>query len=119
MWQPKKLGIGPIRGHIRDMKRPLGPKERQIMNFLRDRVFAAVLQSKSASAGLKSGVRLTMLRMEDRNAAGMVNYFWKAIRGTERSVGFAKKMEREGFDRFEEALEEFRDRFDDRFLRQP
>jgi hypothetical protein len=41
-----------------------------------------------------------------------------AIVGTERSIGFAVLMRQEGFDRFEEALEEFRERFDDRFLRE-
>jgi hypothetical protein len=34
----------------------------------------------------------------------------------EGAAGFAALMRQEGFDRFEEALEEFRVRFDDRFL---
>jgi hypothetical protein len=46
----------------------------------------------------------------------MVQYYWSAIFGTERSKGFAALMKKEGFGRFEEALEEFRDRFDQRFL---
>jgi hypothetical protein len=57
------------------------------------------------------------MRLEQRNAAGMVHYFWSAIIGTERSIGFAAKMKAEGFTRFEEVLEDFRLRFDDRFLR--
>lgn len=32
---------------------------------------------------------------------------------------FAAKMRKEGFDRFEEALEEFRVRFNDAFLKAP
>jgi len=47
----------------------------------------------------------------------MVHYYWSAIIGTERSIGFAARMRQEGFTRFEEALEEFRVRFDDAFLR--
>ena len=87
------------------------------MGFLHQRIFDTVLQSPSASENLKQGVRLTIMRMEQRDAAGMIQYYWSAIIGTERSIGFAAKMRQEGFDRFEEALEEFRVRFDDRFLR--
>jgi len=52
-----------------------------------------------------------------RDAAGVVQYYWSAIIGTERSSGFAERVPKEGFTRFEEALEEFRVRFDNRFLR--
>jgi hypothetical protein len=50
--------------------------------------------------------------MSQRDAAGMIHYFWSAVVGTERSKGFAAQMRREGFDRFEEAIEEFRACFD-------
>lgn len=95
----------------------LGPKEQEIMDFLHERIFGPVLASPNASASLKSGIRLTMMRMEQRDAAGMVQYYWSAIIGTERSIGFAARMREEGFTRFEEALEEFRLRFDNAFLR--
>jgi len=48
---------------------------------------------------------------------GMVQYYWSAIIGTERSKGFAAQMRKEGFGRFEEALEEFRELFDEKFLK--
>ena len=95
----------------------LGPKEQEIMDFLQERIFGPVLASPDASASLKSGIRLTMTRMEQRDAAGMIQYYWSAIIGTERSIGFAARMREEGFTRFEEALEEFRLRFDNAFLR--
>lgn len=95
----------------------LGHKEQEIMDFLHERIFGPVLASPDASASLKSGIRLTMTRMEQRDAAGMVQYYWSAIIGTERSIGFAARMRDEGFTRFEEALEEFRLRFDNAFLR--
>ena len=86
-------------------------KEEEIMQFLHERVFDPVLNSPTASKELKQGVRLTILRMRDRDALGMVSYFWSAVTGTEKSIRFARMMEEEGFDRFEEALVEFRDRF--------
>lgn len=94
-------------------------KQQQIMDYLHEHIFDPILTSPSASESLKQGVRYTIMRMEQRDAAGMVQYFWSAIIGTERSVGFAAKMKTEGFTRFEEVLEEFRVRFDDRFLRRP
>jgi hypothetical protein len=65
------------------------------------------------------GSAQSIMRMEQRDAVGMVQYYWSAIIGTEHSISFAALMREEGFDRFEEALEEFRVRFDDKFLRQP
>ncbi len=97
----------------------LGQKEQEIMAFLDQRIFDKILQSATASEKLKQGVRGTIMRMEQRDAAGMIQYYWSAIIGTERSIGFAALLRQEGFDRFEEALEEFRIRFDDRFLALP
>jgi hypothetical protein len=97
----------------------LGPKEQEIMNFLHQHIFDAILNSPVATEGLKQGVRYTIMRMEERDATGMIQYYWSAIVGTGRSIGFAARMRKEGFDRFEEALEEFRVRFDDKFLRRP
>jgi hypothetical protein len=47
----------------------------------------------------------------------MVRYYRAAIVGTERSTEFARQMRAEGFTRFEEVIDEFRDRFNDRWLR--
>ena len=99
------------------MEPQLGTKEREIMDFLHHRIFDLILQSPEASEKLKQGVRYTIMRMEQRDAAGMIKYYWSAIIGTERSIGFSALMRQEGFSRFEEALEEFRLRFDDDFLR--
>ena len=86
------------------------------MDFLHQRIFDPILQSGNASQRLVQGVRYTIMRMEQRDAAGMVQYYWSAIIGTERSLSFAALMRQEGFARFEEALEEFRIRFDNVLL---
>jgi len=97
--------------------KPLGPKEQEIMDFLYETVFNPILNSSHASSKLKQGVRLTITRLERLDGLGMVNYYWNAIKGTERSKGFAALMHREGFERFEEAIDDFRDRFDPKRLR--
>lgn len=91
-------------------------KEQELMGFLESKVFQPVLSSKAASSKLKAGVRMTMVRMNERDATGMVQYFWSAIVGTERSVGFAHMMKQEGFVRFEEVIDDFRIRFNDKWL---
>ena len=58
------------------------------------------------------------MRMNERsNAYGIVQYYWSAIIGTERSTKFAKQMRNEGFTRFEEVIDEFRERFNDKWFR--
>ncbi|MBD8651499.1 hypothetical protein IFT66_10455 [Rhizobium sp. CFBP 13726] len=99
------------------MVKKLGRKEQQIMDFLHERVFDPILASGEASESLKRGIRYTKMRMEERDAPGMVKYYWSAIVGTEPSINFAALMRNEGFARFEEAIDEFRMRFDDTFLR--
>jgi hypothetical protein len=94
-----------------------GPKEREILTFLHERIFDPILNSGTASERLKQGVRYTIVRLGERDAAGMIQYYWSAIVGTERSIGFAAQMRQEGFGRFEEAIDEFRLLFNDDFLR--
>ena len=54
--------------------------------------------------------------MKKLKANSMVNYYWAAIVGTENSTKFAKQMKAEGFTRFEEVIDEFRDKFNDIWL---
>jgi predicted glycosyl hydrolase (DUF1957 family) len=91
-------------------------KEEEIMAFLNQNVFEPILTSPRASNSLKQGVRCTIMRMLERDALGMINYYWSAIVGTDRSVEFARNMRDEGFTRFEEVIDEFRDRFNDRWI---
>ena len=94
-------------------------KKRELMIFLHEHVFDPILQSNLASNRLKQGVNYTIMRMKERDPAGMVQYYWSAIIGTERSIQFAEDMRREGFTRFEdpEVLDEFRRRFNDDWIR--
>jgi predicted glycosyl hydrolase (DUF1957 family) len=86
-------------------------KEDEIMNFLHKNVFDPILSSPIASSRLKQGVRLTITRMRQRDALGMMSYYWSAIIGTDRSTRFANEMRQEGVTRFEETIDEFRERF--------
>lgn len=92
-------------------------KKAEILGFLHEQVFDPILQSPKATEPLKRGVRLTVMRMNERDAAGIVQYYWSAVIGTERSTEFARLMRTEGFTRFEEIIDDFRDRFGNTWLR--
>lgn len=92
-------------------------KEEEIFNFLNVNVFKPILNSNDASDTLKKGVRKTTRIMRRQNAKGMIQYYWSSIIGTAKSTRFAREMKKEGFNRFEEVMNEFRDRFNDKWLR--
>jgi len=92
-------------------------KEDEIMEYLHAHVFDPILNSPIASTKIKEGVRLTIIRMRQRNATGMLTYYWSAIIGTEKSTRFAQQMKAEHFTRFEECIDEFRERFSDKWLK--
>lgn len=91
-------------------------KEEELMRFLHLKVFDPILDSKEAPANIKSGVNLTIGRMSRLSADKMLQYFWSAL-ATDNAIAFSKKMKAEGLPRFEDVFEEFRDRFNDEWLK--
>lgn len=91
-------------------------KKEEILDYLNENIFNPVLDSKKASDSLKKGIRYTIMRLNQRDAAGIRQYYWSAVIGTERSIKFASIMKQEGFTRFEELIEDFRVKFDDDWL---
>lgn len=91
-------------------------KEQEIMDFLHQKVFDPILNSKKTPSNIRSGVNLTIGRMNKLSAEKMVQYFWSAL-ATENAVKFSKKVEAENLPRFEDVFEEFRDRFNEEWLK--
>lgn len=91
-------------------------KEQELMQYLYEKVFDPILNSPKVSSEIKSGVNLTIGRMNRLSAEKMVQYFWSAL-ATENAIRFSKKMKKEGLTRFEDVMEEFRDKFNDEWLR--
>ena len=99
--------------------RQLSRKERQIMHFLHAHIFDSILVSPQASEPLKKGVRYTITRLEERDAAGMVQYYWSAIVGTERASALRLVCDKKGSSGLRKQLTNSGWRFNDRFLRLP
>ena len=91
-------------------------KEQELMAFLHEKIFNPVLDSPKVPANIKSGVNLTIARMTRLSAEKMIQYYWSAL-STDNAINFSKKMKEEGLPRFEDILEEFRDKFNDEWLR--
>ena len=90
-------------------------KEEELMNFLHERVFDPILNSSEASANIKSGIHRTICHMNRLSAKSMVSYFWSALM-RDNAIAFSKKLKAEGLPRFEDVLEEFRDKFNDAWI---
>ncbi|GEM_PF-472182 len=100
-----------------NIKKIMNAKQKEIMDFLQERVFEPILNS-TASIEIKQGVRLTIMRLENqKDEIGMVKYFWSAIAGKGNAIHFSDKLKDAGFIRFEEIFEEFRERFSESWLR--
>ncbi|NLJ79017.1 MAG: hypothetical protein GX329_06620 [Tissierellia bacterium] len=91
-------------------------KEQEIMDFLYEKVFGPILNSKEAPLSIKNGVNLTIGRMNEFSAKKMIRYFWSAL-ATDNAIKFSKKLKAENLPRFEDVFEEFRDRFNDEWLK--
>jgi hypothetical protein len=92
-------------------------KEEEIMTFLHEKVFDPILNSDKYDKKAKQGIRLSIIRLNTRDAKGMLSFFWSSIVGTVRSVQFSGHLKKEGAPRFEDVLDEFREKFDDKWLR--
>lgn len=92
-------------------------KEEELMGYLHEKVFDPILTSQEVPANIKSGVNLTIGRMNQLSAEKMIQYYWSAL-STDNAISFAKKMKLEGLPRFEDVLEEFRDRFNESWLQE-
>lgn len=91
-------------------------KEKEIMDFLHKKVFDPILNSPSSSNSVKNGVNLTIGRMSRLTADKMIHYFWSAL-ATDNAIQFSKRLKDEEQPRFEDVFEEFRDRFNEQWLK--
>ena len=90
-------------------------KEQELMAFLHHHVFAPILNSPKAPSRIKSGVNLTIGRMNRLSAAKMVQYFWSAL-ATDNAIEFSKQLRAENLPCFEDIMERFKDKFNETWL---
>lgn len=87
-------------------------KEQEILDFLEVNLFNPILQSPSAGERFKSATRGLRLRMKQRDAQGMIQYFWNMVVDTKtKHASYGRMLQNEGFPGFEEVVNNFRIRF--------
>ena len=67
---------------------------------------------------IAQGARYTRMRMEQLDSKKKLQYFWSAIQGTEKSIEFSKLLKNNGVLRFEDILEEVREKFNDEYFKE-
>lgn len=89
-------------------------KEQEILDFLEAKLFNPILQSPSTTERFKSATRGLRLRMKQRDAQRMIQYFWNTVADTKaKHANYGRMLQNEGFPEFEELLNDFRVRFKD------
>ena len=66
---------------------------------------------------IAQGARYTRMRMSQLDSKKKLQYFWSAIQGTEKSIKFSKLLKDNGVLRFEDILEEVREKFNDEYFK--
>jgi len=91
-------------------------KKDEVLSFLKEKVFDPILCCPVKHKEIEEGVRRTLAYFETQTARGIVEHYWKSIRGTRGSISFSGMLRQHGFPRFEDVLEEFRMRFNEEWL---
>lgn len=87
-------------------------KEQEILDFLEVKMFTPIIDSASASDRFKKATRGLRLRMKQRDAQGMIQYFWSTVvDATAKHAHYGRMLQNEGFTELEEVVSEFRVRF--------
>lgn len=95
-------------------------KKAEIISYFNREVFEPGLikcKENNLPKNVAQGLRYTKMRMENqKDAKGVLQYFWSAIHGTDKSIRFAEIMKEYELVRFEDLLEDVRVRFNDEYF---
>lgn len=84
-------------------------KEQEILNFLEVKMFTPILESSSTSERFKKATRGLRIRIQQRDAQGMIKYFWNTVVNDKaKDATYGRMLKNEGFPEIEEVLNEFR-----------
>lgn len=94
-------------------------RKNEMISYFDEKVFNPAIEKgrELKNSHIIQGVKLTRMRMMRLPSDKMLGYFWSAIHGTDRSINFSNIMKNCGIVRFEDVLEEVREKFNDDFFR--
>lgn len=93
-------------------------KQTEIMNYFNEKIFDPAIAYAKATKNLTilRGVNMTKVRMSKLPAEKMIQYFWSAIVGTQKSIKFSDVMKENGILRFEDIMEDVRKKFNNEYF---
>lgn len=84
-------------------------KEQDILDYLEVNLFNPILQSSTTTDRFKLATRGLRLRMKQRDAQGMIQYFWSTVVDTQaKHANYGRMLQNDGFPQFEEVVNNFR-----------
>lgn len=87
-------------------------KENEILDFLESRMFVPILNSSAASERFKKATRGLRIRLKQRDAQEMIQYFWNTVVDAKaKHANYGRMIQNEGILDFEEVINEFRVKF--------
>ena len=93
-------------------------KEEQVLSYLYDRIFLDVINSKTASKKAKNIVNKTIMCLKQLPLESMIQYVWNAVYEEDNNGDRANNiLKKEGFTTFQDIIEEFKIKFDDKFIK--
>lgn len=87
-------------------------KEQEILEFLETKMFVPILKSSRTTDRFKKATRGLRLRMQQRDAQAMIQYFWSTVVDPKaKHANYGRMLQNENFPELEEVVNEFRVRF--------
>ncbi|MEA4902082.1 hypothetical protein [Desulfitobacterium sp.] len=87
-------------------------KEDEILEFLEVRMFKPILNSSTTSERFKGATRGLKIRLKQRDAQGMIEYFWRnVVDATAKHANYGRMLQNEKIADFENVVDDFRVRF--------
>lgn len=87
-------------------------KEDEILDFLEARMFVPILNSPATSERFKKATRGLRIRLKQRDAQGMIQYFWNTVVDAKaKHANYGRMFQNEKLQDFEEVVNDFRVKF--------
>ncbi|WP_304393404.1 hypothetical protein [uncultured Clostridium sp.] len=93
-------------------------RKEEVFNYFNETIFEPAIQygKEHNIPKMSQGARYTRMRFQLLSPDKMIHYFWSAIIGTEKSIPFSKLLKDNNVLRFEDIIDEVRDRFGNEYL---
>lgn len=87
-------------------------KEDEILDFLETRMFMPILNSPVTSERFKKATRGLRIRLKQRDAQEMIQYFWNTVvDANAKHANYGRMLQNEKFSDFDEFVNDFRVKF--------